>query len=169
MKAQGIVLALVLAVPAAAGYAAAGKVSHQDKLWLTGAHQVNLAEIKAGKTASGKGNSAIVRKTGRMLVSDHKMLDSALKRAARELGVSLPHSPSKAQQQLLQKIGSKSGAQFDKMWTKKMVAAHLRAINKTEFEINHSQSEKVKKLAKKALPALQVHLNMLKHAQNKLK
>ncbi|HET7369738.1 MAG TPA: DUF4142 domain-containing protein [Gammaproteobacteria bacterium] len=167
MKAKGIALALVLAVPAAGQ--AADKLSHQDKLWLTGTHQVNLTEIKAGKTAAEKGNTAIVRKTGRMLVSDHKMLDSALKRVANELSVSLPHSPSSAQQHLLHKVGSKSGAKFDKMWTKKMTVAHLRAINKTEFEINHAASEKVKKLAKKALPALQVHLNMLQHAQNKLK
>lgn len=167
MKAKWILLALTLAIPAA--YAAPSTVSHQDKLWMKNAHQANLTEIKAGKAAEKQGHAAIVRKAGRMLVTDHKMLDSTLKRAAQELGVSLPDSPSDMQQHVLHKVKSKSGDEFDKVWTRSMAMAHLKAINKTEFEINHASSEQVKKLAKKALPVLQTHLNMIQHAQNKVK
>ncbi|HET7307435.1 MAG TPA: DUF4142 domain-containing protein [Gammaproteobacteria bacterium] len=170
MKAKWTLFALVLALPMAA-YAASSssRVSHQDKVWMKAAHQANLTEIKAGKVAQRKGMNAIVRKTGHMLVTDHTMLDAALKRAAHELSVPLPGSPSPMQQKVLHKAKSMSGADFDKYWVRSMEMAHLKAINKTNFEIHHAGSELVKTLAKKALPALQTHLNMLQHAQNEVK
>ncbi|HET7570668.1 MAG TPA: DUF4142 domain-containing protein [Gammaproteobacteria bacterium] len=170
MKAKWILLVAAFALPMAA-YASSSspKVSHQDKVWMKAAHQANLAEIKAGKAAQQKGKNAIVRKTGHMLVSDHTMLDAALKRAAHELDVTLPKSPSPMQQKVLHKAKSMSGSDFDKYWVRSMEMAHLKAINKTNFEIHHARSEQVKKLAKKALPVLQTHLNMLQHAQNEVK
>ncbi|HET8551621.1 MAG TPA: DUF4142 domain-containing protein [Gammaproteobacteria bacterium] len=170
MKAKWILLALAFTLPAAA-YAASSssKVSHQDKIWMKAAHKANLTEIKAGETAEKKGSHAIVRKTGHMLVSDHKMLDAVLTRAAHELGVPLPKSPSPMQKKVLQKAKSMSGSDFDKYWVRAMEMAHLKAINKTDFEIHHAGSEQVKKLAKKALPVLQTHLNMIQHAQNEVK
>ncbi|HET7369951.1 MAG TPA: DUF4142 domain-containing protein [Gammaproteobacteria bacterium] len=169
MQVKNILLAVALAVPAATGFAASNTLSHQDKEWLKAAHQANLTEIKAGQAAQQQATTQVVRQAGQMLVSDHKQLDSALTRAAHDLDVSLPNSPSPTQQHLLQKVKSKSGDKFDKLWTRTMASAHLKAINKTQTEISQGSSSKVKKLAKKALPVLQTHLNMVQHAQNRVK
>ncbi|HET7369734.1 MAG TPA: DUF4142 domain-containing protein [Gammaproteobacteria bacterium] len=169
MKAKWILLAMVLTVPAASAYAEAGALSHQDKAWLKAAHRANLTEIKAGQAAQQQGTIQIVRKAGKMLVSDHKMLDSALTRAAHDLNVSLPDSPTPVQQHLLHKVKTKSGSKFNELWTRIMAMAHLKAIKKTQTEIAQGSSDKVKKLAKKALPVLQTHLNMIQHSQNRVK
>jgi putative membrane protein len=93
MTAKWILLALVFALPAAS-FAKSNNVSQQDKTWMKKAHQVNLAEFKAGKAARKNAKSAIVRGTGHTLTSDHEMLDASLKRAAEHLGVSLPEGKS---------------------------------------------------------------------------
>lgn len=169
MKTKWILLALVLTLPAAGAYAANDNLSRQDMQWVKNAHQVNMEEIKAGKAAEQKGQASIVQKAGRTLVSDHKMLDSQLTRAAHQLGVSLPDSVSAEQEATLKMVKSKSGDKFDKVWVRTMIMGHQKAINKTQKEIDNASSQKVKSLAKKTLPVLQKHLNLLQHAQSKVK
>lgn len=172
MKAKWILLAIVLALPVASfsAYAAGGnQLSRHDKVWMKKAHQVNMAEIKAGQLAEKQGKAAVIKQVGHTLISDHRMLDRQLTQAAHALGVSLPDMPSAKQIATMQMLQTKSGAKFDKTWARAMLHAHMKAINKTEMEISRASSPKVKQLAQKTLPVLQTHLNMLQKAETKLK
>jgi putative membrane protein len=175
MEAKSIVLASALsalsfggvgayAAPATTTAMTSSKVSHQDKMWMKKAHQVNLAEIKEGKMAEHKAKSPKVKKIGRTFVSDHSKLDMKLVSAANKLNVNLPPSPSMKQQSQAQKLQKKSGAQFDHAFIQDNIKGHKKAIHMTKREKSQGQSKKVKKLAKKTLPVLKKHLHMVKKA-----
>lgn len=159
--------ALAGAISLLPAYAASSsqKLSHQDKTWLTKAHQTNLAEVKAGRMAEHKGHDHDVKSAGMTLVSDHSMLDAKLKPLAMSLHVSLPSAPTAQQQATAQQLSSKSGTAFDRAWTQKMIAGHQKAIRMTQQEISQGSSSKVKQLAQTALPVLQKHLRLIRNAK----
>lgn len=141
------------------------QLSKQDQTWMQKAHQVNLAEIKMGTMAKSKGQSHDVRLVGDILMADHSMLDGQLKSSAQGLGVSLPASPTQKQQSEAKMLSGKSGSEFDRTWTKKMIAGHKKAIAKTRQETERGSSAKVKTLAESTLPVLQKHLLLLEGAE----
>ncbi|HET8551620.1 MAG TPA: DUF4142 domain-containing protein [Gammaproteobacteria bacterium] len=172
MNARTTLLACALAVPTAfAGTAFAGsnKVAQQDAQWLKNIHQTSLAAIKAGKAAKKNGNSPLVNKVAEKIIADDQVLDKKVKMLAKDEGVDLPNSPSTKQQSELQTVKSKNGTEFDKLWTKTMLKAELKAGNQAQAEVAKGKSHKVKKLAKTALPAINLEQNMLQHALAKIK
>lgn len=169
MAPRATFLALSLALPAAFASAYAADVAQQDAQWLKNAHQVSLAAIKAGKAAKQQGESAVVDKVANKIIADDQVLDKKIKMLAKDMNVSLPNSPSAKMKSELQTVKSKSGTRFDKLWTKTMLKTELMAGNKTQAEVANGQSHKVKKLAKAALPAMNLETNMLQHAMAKLK
>lgn len=171
MKAQTILLTFVMALAMAAStaYAADNQVARQDAQWLKNTHQVNLAAIKAAKAAKKQGNSALVDKIARKIMADDQALDKKVATLAEDLGVDLPDSPSTKMKSTLETVKLTSATTFDKLWTKTMLKAEIKAANTTQKEVAKGKSHKVKKLAEAALPALNLQTNMLQHAMTKLK
>lgn len=172
MNARATRLACMLVVPTAfAGTAFAGgnKVARQDAQWLRNIHQTSLAAIKASKAATKEGSSPLVDKIAAKIIADDQVLDKKVKMLAKDEGVELPGSPSARQQSELQTVKSKHGTQFDKLWTRTMLKAELKAGNQAQAEVAKGKSHKVKELATKALPAINLEQNMLQHALAKLK
>lgn len=147
-------------------YAAPSRpLSKQDQTWLKKAHQVNLAEIKAGGLAETKGHANSIQMAGHTLASDHAMLDAKLKPAAQKLRVQLPHVPNAEQKNHMKVFTQSVGLQFDKSWAHIEIGGHILAIEATRKEITDGSSPEVKKLANKALPVLMKHLQLLKRAE----
>lgn len=173
MKIHSLLLAVVLAALSTGAVAAQSQTSQQnlssqDKMWVTKAHQTNLAEIKLGKMAQNKSQNTAVTSVGRDLVSDHSSLDSQIKMAARNMNISLPSQPSQQQQSMAQQLSQESGSQFNNDWVTKLIAGHRKAIQMTKQEIQNGSSMKIKNMANHALPILQEHLQHLQSAQRKL-
>ncbi|HET6654987.1 MAG TPA: DUF4142 domain-containing protein [Gammaproteobacteria bacterium] len=168
MKIRLLLLAFTLAVPVPATVYAAD-VPQQDKQWVKTTYQVTLAAIKAGKAAKSKGESAIVDKVAEKIMADDKHLKTKLETLAHDMNISLPKSTSPKLESSLQMVKSKSGAKFDKLWTKTMLKTEIMAGNKTQKEVAEGKSHKVKKLAMKTLPTINLEANMLQHAMAKLK
>lgn len=170
MKTINVFLAVVLGAACVSSYAASAKqqLSQQDKMWITQAHQINLAEIKLGEMAQRKGHANAVREAGQTLESDHERLDSKLEPVAENLGISLPESPTLTQQAEAEMLSDKSGMAFDQAWVQTEISAHEKAITKTNKEISKGSSPKVQSLAKETLPVLEKHLHMLRRTSDKL-
>lgn len=151
-----------------AAVAAPGKLSQQDKTWLVVAHQTNLAEIKAGKLAEHKGHVQSVITAGTTLATDHAMLDKKLAPAARKLGVKLPNEPTTEQKNHMKVFEQKAGLPFDQAWVHMEIGGHISAIEATKRETSEGSSPEVRKLAKKALPVLAKHLQILRHTEVEL-
>ncbi|MFF4773472.1 DUF4142 domain-containing protein [Microtetraspora fusca] len=139
-------------------------VSEQDRMFLIKAHEGNLAEIRAGRLAQQKGHTSSVRDLGARLVKDHTRLDTKLRQTAKNVGVQLPHAPSKKQQEQLKKLGDLSGAKFDHAWVQWQLTAHRQTLTLINKELTNGKSEPVKKTAQEAKPVIQEHLTLLKKA-----
>ncbi|GLX05473.1 DUF4142 domain-containing protein [Microbispora sp. NBRC 16548] len=164
-------IVLVAAVVAAlsgvtAGYAAPPDVSDQDKAFLVGAHQDNLAEIQGGQLAERQAGKQSVRDAGRKFVEDHTSLDGQLKRVAEQLGVDLPSRPSEEQQAELRRFAANSGTAFDRAWIDAQVKDHRKTLDFLDKEISTGSSQDVKNLARDAKPVVQEHLNLVESIQS---
>lgn len=168
-RAAAVTGALALALAGCAGTGSnkevsepvANKPNAQDRTWVTKTHQSNLAEIAAGKLAQQRGDSKAVRSMGGTLVSDHKGMDTQLRRTASKLGLSMPLGPDAKQRAVGDRLSHESGKKFDRDFIKSMTAAHKTAIAQTTTEINQGDDAAVRTLADKALPVLKKHLWML--------
>ncbi|MCW2881305.1 MAG: hypothetical protein JWQ95_5405 [Sphaerisporangium sp.] len=159
-----VLLLLVSGLPASAKM----EISEQDRHFLRQAHQGNLAEIAAGKTAQDKGESDTVRSIGAILVADHTKLDTSLKRTARRLGVSLPSEPSAEQKAEHERLASLSGSAFDRAWITAMIEGHRGALGLGRQELQTGSSPDVKGVAESSAPVIQGHLDRLLRAQGHL-
>lgn len=167
MRAAAIIVtaALLAAANFNAAAAAPGALSQQDKAWLALAHQTNLAEIKAGKLAERKGHAGAIITAARTLATDHATLDNKLTAAAQKLGVKLPTQPSIAQRNHMKVFRQKAGMDFDRVWVHMEIGGHTESIEAAKGETSEGSSPQVKKLARKALPVLAKHLQILRHAE----
>jgi putative membrane protein len=157
-------LALALLGPAATAGATtpdSGHVSEQDRKFLRAAHQSNLAEIITGELAERKGESEEVRELGRLFVVHHTELDAELRKVARKLGVELPDRPNREQRAFAAELKELSGAEFDEVWIAGQIDQHLKAKANGEKEIAKGSNKKVIKLAKRAAPVIEHHLQEL--------
>ncbi|MFG1695241.1 DUF4142 domain-containing protein [Nonomuraea sp. NPDC049309] len=152
------------AVPAPPSDAGA-EVSEQDREWMRLIHQANLAEVQAGRLAQGKATTKQIKKVGETLVKDHTQLDTKVTKTAEQLGIDLPTSQSKEQREMLDRIQSASGQDFDQDFVSGMIKAHRQALNATKTEISKGSAPAVVSLAKAAEPSLEKHLADLRKAQ----
>lgn len=166
MRKPIFLLAIASSLPLAAAAAQSPQSSSQDRSWLIAAHQDNLAEIKSGDLAAGKGHDADVRAAARTLTRDHGNLDAKLRPVAKQLGVKLPAQPNAEQRDEMRKFESASGVDFDRTWTHDEADAHVKAIELTVRETQHGSLPQVKQLAQSALPVLKKHLHMLQQTQS---
>ncbi|MEU6783251.1 DUF4142 domain-containing protein [Nonomuraea angiospora] len=136
--------------------------SEQDKAWMRGIHEVNLAEVQAGQLGVGKGSTARIKTIGKMLVVDHTKLDTKVTNAATQLHITLPMSPSADQRAMLAKLQDSPRDEFDEDFTAAMINGHQQALAATKVEISHGTSPTVVALARTAEPALVAHLTALR-------
>ncbi|GAB3881625.1 DUF4142 domain-containing protein [Microbispora bryophytorum] len=166
-----LVAALAAALVAAlsgvtAGYAAPPHVSDQDKAFLIGAHQDNLAEIQGGQLAERQAGKQSVRDAGKKFVEDHTALDDQLKRVAEKLSVDLPSRPSEEQQAELRRFSAKGGTEFDRAWIDAQVKDHRTTLDFLDKEISTGSSPDVENLAQDAKPVVREHLNLVESIQS---
>jgi putative membrane protein len=145
---------------------AQGRPSAQDRTWLSGIHQANLAEVEAGGLAAKKGATSAVRSIGRMLSTDHTQFDDKVTNAARRLGVSLPTAAAPSDAAAAQRMRGESGRTFDRDFLSTMISGHEKAIANTRTQISQGSSPEAVALAKEALPHLRHHLAALRKAQS---
>lgn len=110
--------------------------------------------------AQNNGQSDGVKSFGKMLSSDHAAANEKAIGAAKSLGMVPPTEPSSKQQADYDEMAKMSGAQFDKMFAKHMVADHKKDIAeyKKEAKIKDAAGE----YAGDQLDTLQKHLDNAK-------
>jgi putative membrane protein len=120
---------MVLAWPAVgtvlAGQAAdADTITSLDREFLNVIKFANLWEAPMGKLAQERGTTQKVKDVGKVLETDHKNLDIAIKPLAAKFNVELPNQPTPPQQSWIAEISSKTGSEFDHTWADRLRAAH---------------------------------------------
>jgi putative membrane protein len=161
------VLAIALA-GAGAARAQTDAVSEQDKTFLKGQQETNLAEISLGKVVIERATSDKVRELARMLLADHEKVSELNRTLSTKLGVDMPEQPSADQQATAEKIKSQSGAAFDAAFVAAQVEGHTKSVASAQKEISSGSHPEVKAFATEYLPKAQMHLEHSRTTQGEL-
>jgi putative membrane protein len=145
---------------AGAAQAGTSQLSDQDRAFLQGAHQSNLAEIVTGKMAITKAQSQQVKDFGAMLVADHTKLDATVRELAGRMNVSLPDAPNAAQRALAARLQNASGDEFDAIFITGQITGHRMALQLGQRELSNGTDAAVKNAAASAAPVIARHLDM---------
>src|SRR5262245_36419438 len=130
-----ICLVGALAVPLTAR-AQTTDVSDQDKTFLTGQQQTNLAEISLGKTVIERTTNEQVRKLAGDLVSGHEKVSGENTALSQKVGITPPTEPSAEQKATAEKILAQSGDAFDRAYVDAQVEGHTKSLEKANKEIS---------------------------------
>ncbi|MDP4214510.1 MAG: DUF4142 domain-containing protein [Bacteroidota bacterium] len=137
-----------------------------DPSFLSRASQANLAEIEAGKLAAYKGTSAVVKKYGQKMVADHTTAQAELVALAKKENTTIPKEPDPEHQALKEQLASLSGNAFDSAYIKSQLTDHQAAVSLFTEELTTGTDPDAIAYAKKYLPRLKMHLNMIQKADS---
>jgi putative membrane protein len=115
-------------------------------------HAANLTEIAAGKLAAKNGESAGVKRYGRMLAKDHAAADRKLAALAARRGFTMS-----GEAQDLTSLQTRKGADFDSAFITEMIKGHNDAIATVKHAQDTCNDKEVKALLDQTLPVLQKH------------
>jgi putative membrane protein len=160
--------ALLVAVAVPSPAAAAG-LCGLDRHYLTSEVQGNLFEIAGGRIAEQKATTPGVKNLGAVLVRDHSKGLTESGRLARKLGLKVPGNPTALQHWQLHYAQAASGLPFDQAYAWLEVADHTLDIQDAREEAQHGCDPRVRALARKSLPMLQMHLKLAVQAQTAAK
>jgi putative membrane protein len=141
-----------------------GDLCRQDRRFLRGAHQSNLAEIAGGYVALNRSSREDVRHIAHMLIEDHSRLDADVRATARRYDVALPLTPSARQLRELLTVATRPARTFDRAWLRLQEVSHVRTLALIDAELRQGCAADVRALARTARPAVREHLQMVRAA-----
>jgi predicted outer membrane protein len=107
---------LVSSAPARAGADGPGRLNAADMTLLIGLRQAGLWEIPASQMAAQKGTTPKIRQAAQKISDEHGQLDQQTVDAAKELGATIPSSPTAQQQGTLNQLKTAEGSEFDRLF-----------------------------------------------------
>jgi putative membrane protein len=146
-----------IAAKIAAKLAGGAKLSASDRKFIVAAAKGGQMEVEWGKLAAQNGQDPNVKKFGNRMVTDHSKANNELMALAKEEGVSLPHAKAPGKWK------------SDKDYINMMVKDHEKDLAEFQNEASNGTDPDLKKFADKYSKVVQVHLDMAKGIQSKLK
>ena len=133
------------------------KKQEKDAQFLVNAAEINLAEIQLGKLAQQNGKSTQVKELGKMMVVAHSQLLNELTALAKSKMITVPTTLTEDAQETYQSLNKKSGNDFDKAYTDKIVSEHNDAVDVFEKASTDCNDTDIKKWASTTLTSLRTH------------
>ena len=139
-----------------------------DATFAMKAAQGGLAEVKMGKLAADKGNSADVKAFGQQMVDDHSKANDDLKSVAEKENMTLPADVNAHQRAMYNRLEKLSGEAFDRAYIRDMVMDHEEDVKEFQKEANNGKEDQIKAFASRTLPVIQGHLDKIKSIQSNM-
>jgi putative membrane protein len=136
-------------------------LSKADRNFANTAAQAGLAEVAEAQLALQQSSNQDVKNFAQRMVDDHSKANDQLKSIASQEGLSVPASPSSADQRKAQALQKLSGAAFDKRYVSDQDAAHKEAVALFTKESKNGKDAALKSFAAQTLPTLQDHYRMV--------
>jgi putative membrane protein len=137
---------------------------------LMQAIEINEAEVMLGKLAAGKARDERVKSFAEMMVKDHT---DALTKLHAIAGAPMDVKPSAKHQQLADRLGKLSGADFDRQYMLAMISGHEDALNFFEKQSGlaggSASTSPLAKVSQDLIPAVRQHLQQAQQIQKNLK
>ncbi|HLL99981.1 MAG TPA: DUF4142 domain-containing protein [Pyrinomonadaceae bacterium] len=139
-----------------------------DKDFMTEAAVGGMAEVESGKVASTKAQSPDVKKFAQMMIADHTKSNTELKTLAAGKNVTLPTELDAKHKSTMTELQNLSGTAFDRAYVAAQLADHEKTVKLFQSQAQNGSDADVKAFAAKNLPALQMHLEMVRSLNNKM-
>jgi putative membrane protein len=136
------------------------QLSRGDRRFIEDAAGDGMYEVQAGQLAASKAQSPDVKAFANKMVGDHEQANNELVQLANAKKVELPAAPPRGKRHETEKLGKKSGADFDKMFVAASIKDHEKDIKKFEKASGKVKDPQLKAWIDKTLPVLREHLAM---------
>jgi putative membrane protein len=159
------IISTFTAAAAIAFFASLGQADDRkmiDGNFVKDANQIHLVGIQVGKLAQQRSSNETIRTFGERLVRDHSRMCEELVTLASRKGVTLTKELGSMERQLIEKLAKLSGAEFDRIFSRDMIAGHEKAVEKFEIEIRSGKDLDVKAWAEKRITTLREHLEIVR-------
>jgi putative membrane protein len=142
------------------GIPTANAAAPGDQMFVESIFMSDAAEVQLGQLAQQKSQSDDVKQLGQRMVQNRTRLDEQLKPIAEKLEVSKPKEPSKKDRQLIAKLESLTGPQFDEEYIKAVVKDNRQDVKDFNTEAESAQDPNLQQAAKMDAPVLAQHLQI---------
>lgn len=137
------------------------QVARGDRKFIEEAANSGMFEVQVSQLASAKATDANVKSFASMLVDHHTAANNELTKIANARGVELPAAPKRALRSDIEKLGKKSGEEFDRDFVRNVgIKAHEKDIKLFEKASKDVKDAELKAFVDKTLPTLREHLAM---------
>lgn len=143
------------------------KSTEKDAQFLVNVAEINMEEVSLGKLAQTKGNLDHVKELGKMMEDEHSKSLADLSELAKSKNITLPVSPTDDAKDAYKKLNDKSGNDFGKAYSAKVVKGHQDAIALFEKAANECTDPDIKAFAAASVPELKMHLDHAVTCQKK--
>ena len=137
--------------------------------FMTEAAKGGMAEIELSKTALNRVQNKEVRDFAQKMVIDHTKASYELGKLAEKKNVALPTEMDAEHKSIKDAMLQLTGAEYDKKYVDTMVADHEKTVNLFKTQAESGTDAEAKAFAARTLPTLQMHLDMIKKIQGKMK
>jgi putative membrane protein len=135
------------------------KLARGDRKFVQKAAESGMFEVQAAQLASAKAADPQVKSFAGMLVDHHTQANNELVQLANAKKVELPAGPPRGKRRDIEKLGKKSGADFDREFVREVgVKAHEKDIKLFENASKNLKDAQLKAFVDKTLPTLREHL-----------
>ncbi len=135
------------------------RLSRADRKFIEEAAASGQMEVQAAQLAATRASDKAVKDYASTLADQHASANSELMQLAASLGVELPPSPPRAMRNELEKLGKRTGADFDREYVKEVgVKEHERDIKRFQKASKDVKEPQLKAWIDKTLPGLEAHL-----------
>jgi putative membrane protein len=135
------------------------KVARGDRKFMEKAAGSGMFEVQVSQLAASKAADAGVKSYAGMLVDHHSAANNELTQLANAKGVELPAAPPRGLRRDIDKLGKKSGADFDRDYVRSVgIKDHKKDIKLFEKASKDVKDAQLKAWVDKTLPTLREHL-----------
>ncbi len=132
-----------------------------DQAFVRSVMESDVAEVQLGQLAQEKSQSDDVKQFGQRMVENRKRLDDQLAPIAKQLDVGQPKGPSKKDKELIAKLETLSGPQFDEEYIRAVVIGHRKDVKNFKSASQGAQDPNVQQAAKMDAPVIEQHLQTI--------
>jgi putative membrane protein len=135
------------------------QLARADRKFIQDAAASGMFEVQAAQLGSSKATDVQVKSYASMLVDHHTSANNELTQLANSKKVELPAAPSRGMRRDVEKLGKKSGADFDRDFVREVgVKAHEKDIKNFQNASEKVKDPQLKAWIDKTLPTLREHL-----------
>lgn len=135
------------------------KLARADRRFIQQAAEAGMFEVQVAQLAASKSTDPAVKDFAKKLVDEHQQANNELVQLANAKHVELPAAPSRGQRHEIEKLGKRSGADFDSHFVREVgVRDHEKDVKTFEKASGKLEDADLKAWVDKTLPHLREHL-----------